>query len=42
VFIYSWSDNSSSTVTITIDITDACKTDVIPITPATVSYQLMG
>ena len=38
VFKFSWSDNSSSAVTITIDITDACKTDIIPIGPATITY----
>ena len=42
VFKFSWSDNSYSAVTITIDITDACKTDVIPIGAATIKYQLMS
>ena len=42
VFKFNWSDTSSSSVTITIDVTDACKTDVIPIDPATISYQLMS
>ena len=42
VFKFNWSDTSSSSVTITIDVTDACKTDVIPIDPTTISYQLMS
>ena len=42
LFKFNWSDISSSTITITIDVTDGCKTDVIPIDPATISYQLMS
>jgi hypothetical protein len=42
VFKFSWSDTSSSTVKITINITDACKMDVNPIDPAAISYQLMS
>ena len=42
VFRFSWSNASSFTVTMTIEITDACKTDVNPIDPATITYQLMS